>query len=277
MVFGARGIEEKRMRATVVLEASPRLTKTLKSLPARLEGMRRVENPVLDFGVGVNIPRLRDGLIELFREIEVAARENGCSAIPAKALQTASMAVGMAMGLGVSQLQGLYVAVNEIKLDPQAKPAEIDMRLSIAADDPVGLLRMAAAFVPPLARLELPQDGKRVRLPAAALPPGSPPVSLSLNGKFLDILVGTTDKKTVPMASKEPALWWSTLDGPRYYSTLGDAIGQAAMKFRKDGDSQETEQALVTMRAVERFAPIVSQRVYPDQRGLVMDFDIRYP
>ncbi len=277
MIFGAKEIKEKEVRSEVVLETTPGLAKTLQDIPAKLDGLEMAANPVIDFGVGLNIPRFRDALIDLLKQVGMAAKKSGCTAIPPDAMQKASMAIAMAMGMGITQLQGLYVAVNDITLDDQMKPSKVDARFSIAADDPVGLLRMAAAFVPPLADLELPEDGKQVPLPAGVLPPGMPPVSLARKGKFLNVVVGDGDAKTVPVDAAHPALLWGTLDGPRYYGALGGLIDRVRPKLAKGKDAERSEQALVALRTVEKFVPSVSQRIHPDSRGLVMDFDIRYP
>ena len=143
-----------------------------------------------------------------------AGDKAGCRAIQKKAMDEASMGIAMAMGFGLAQVKTLYVAIDDVKLGKNSQPEKASARFSLIADDPMGMVRMFSMFAPPLATLQVPDDGTSVPLPDGLLPPGMPPVSLTLKEKNLNIIMGDGKAAVTAMDTSNPALFWLTTDGP---------------------------------------------------------------
>ena len=258
----------------VVLKTTPQVSKSLMAIPSPLKDFEVSADPMLDFGFSANVPKLRDSLLSFMAFLGKTGEKTGCKAIRKKAMDEASMGIAMAMGMGITQVKTLYVAIDELKLGKKNQPENVSARFSLVADDPMGLVRMLSMFAPPLATIQVPDDGVPVPLPDGLLPAGMPPVNLSLEGKNLDIVMGEKALSRTMDASK-PALFWFTSDGPRYYSVFAQ-LAESAQPSEKIS-AKEQKQAADMMRLMGQYQPWMSLMTYPDERGVVVDITVRYP
>ena len=258
----------------VVLKTTSQVSNSLMAIPAPLKDFEASADPMLDFGFSANVPKLRDSLLSFMAFLGKTGEKTGCKAIRKKAMDEASMGIAMAMGMGITQVKTLYVAIDELKLGKKNQPENVSARFSLVADDPMGLVRMLSMFAPPLATIQVPDDGALVPLPDGLLPAGMPPVNLSLEGKNLDIVMGEKALSRTMDASK-PALFWFTSDGPRYYSLFAQ-LAESAPPSEKIS-AKEQKQAADMMRLMGQYQPWMSLMTYPDERGVVVDITVRYP
>ncbi len=274
IIMGVKSIQGRTINMEVVLKTTPEVSKSLMAIPAPLKDFEVSADPMLDFGFSANVPKLRDSLLSFMAFLGKTGEKTGCKAIRKKAMDEASMGIAMAMGMGITQVKTLYVAIDDLKLGKKNQPENVSARFSLVADDPMGLVRMLSMFAPPLASIQVPDDGTPVPLPDGLLPAGMPPVNLSLEGKNLDIVAGEKALSRTMDASK-PALFWFTSDGPRYYSLFAQLAESAPPT--KEMTPEEQKQAADMMRLMGRYQPWMSQMIYPDERGVVVDITVRYP
>ncbi len=274
VVMGVKSIQGRTINMEVVLKTTPQVSKSLMAIPAPLKNFEVSADPMVDFGFSANVPKLRDSLLSFMAFLGATGEKAGCKAIRKKAMDEASMGIAMAMGMGITQVKTLYVAIDELKLGKKSQPENVSARFSLVADDPMGLVRMLSMFAPPLATVQVPDDGTLVPLPDGLLPAGIPPVNISLKDKNLNIVMGDKAASTTMDASK-PALFWFTSDGPRYYSIFAQLMESAPPS--EEITPEEQKQAAEMMRLMGQYQPWMSQMMYPDERGIVMDITVRYP
>ena len=274
VVMGVKSIQGRTINMEIVLRTTPQVSKTLMAIPAPLKTFEVSADPMVDFGFSANVPKLRDSLLSFMAFLGATAEKAGCKAIRKKAMDEASMGIAMAMGMGITQVKTLYVSIDELKLGKKSQPENVSARFSLVADDPMGLVRMLSMFAPPLATIQVPDDGTSVPLPDGLLPAGIPPVNISLKDKNLNIVMGDKAASTTMDASK-PAFFWFTSDGPRYYSVFAQLMESAPSS--EEMTPAEQKQAVEMMRLMGQYQPWMSLMTYPDERGVVVDITVRYP
>jgi hypothetical protein len=274
VIMGVKSIKGRTINMEAVLKTTPEVAKILMAIPAPINGLEVSSNPMVDFGFSANVPKLRDSLLAFMAFLGKSGEQAGCEAIRKQAMDQASMGVAMAMGMGITQVKTLYFAVDELTLGKQGQLQKAEARFSLVADDPMGLVRMLSMFAPPLASLQIPDDGKPVPLPEGLLPAGSPPVNITLKGQRLTVVSGDGKAATRPMDTSRPALMWFTTDGPRYYGVAAQLVESTP---RAEESSAVDQQSVEMMRLMSRYQPWLSQVTYPDERGMVMEFTARYP
>ncbi len=274
IIMGIKSIQGRTINMEVVLKTTPEVSKRLMTIPAPVKTLEVSADPMVDFGFSADVPKLRDSLLSFMAFLGNTGEKAGCKAIRKKAMDQASMGIAMAMGMGITQVKTLYAAIDELKLGKKGQPENVSARFSLVADDPMGLVRMLSMFAPPLATIQVPDDGTSVPLPDGLLPAGVPPVNLTLKGKDLDIVMG--DKAaTKTMDASKPAFFWFTSDGPRYYSIFAQLMESAPPS--EEMTPEEQKQAVEMMRLMGQYQPWMSQMTYPDERGVVVDITVRYP
>lgn len=273
LIIGTRAIEGKRANVEMLMKMDKELAAVMKTLPASLDKMPVSQNPVFDLGLSLNIPAVRDNLLAFMTWLGEQGKSSGCEAIEADKLNEASVGIAMAMGMGLTQVKSVYFALNDIELDPATmQPSKLDARASVVADDPVGLVRMASMLAPPLAQMKMPKDGETITLGPDTLPPGTPPLTVGLDGKRLDVAIAGSSAASKMLPADKQALLWSTMDGPRYYEVFANLAKMAP----PSPDRPDAELGIELIEKMGKFQPSMTQTIYPDDRGLVFDLDITY-
>jgi len=275
VIMGVKSIQDRTINMEVVLKTTPEVSKRLMTIPAPLNALEVSTDPMVDVGFSANVPKLRDSLLAFMAFLGATGEKAGCQAIRKKAMDEASMGIAMAMGMGITQVKTLYVAIDDVKLGKNSQPEKASARFSLVADDPMGLVRMLSMFAPPLASIQVPDDGTVVPLPNGLLPPGSPAVNLSLKDQHLNAVIGDGKAATRAMDASKPVFFWFTTDGPRYYSIFAQLMESAPPS--EEMSAEEQKQAVEMMSLMGRYQPWMSQMTYPDERGIVVDITARYP
>ena len=275
IIMGVKSIQGRTINMEVVLKTTPEVSQALMAIPVPLKTLEVSADPMVDVGFSANVPKLRDSLLSFMAFLGATGEKAGCKAIRKKAMDEASMGIAMAMGMGITQVKTLYVAVDDVKLGKNSQPEKASARFSLVADDPMGLVRMLSMFAPPLASIQVPNDGSAVPLPDGLLPPGSPAVNLSLKDKNLNAVIGDGKAATRTMDASKPVFFWFTTDGPRYYSIFAQLMASAPPSGEMSAEEQK--QAVEMMNLMGRYQPWMSQMTYPDERGIVVDITARYP
>ncbi len=273
LVFGMKELSEKAIQYEVVVKTAPEVSTVLQGLPNKLTDMKQPINPIFTLGLNMNMPNLRNALTQYVNFLAASGEQHKCTAIDPVALRKSIGGLAMAMTMGASQFKSIFVALDKIELDDSGKPSKVEAFGTVAADDPMALLQMLAMVNPQFATLQLPDDGKPVKLPAGVIPAGpvSPELSLSRQGKLLNIFVGNDQMALEPISVKENTIFWNITDSKRYYGLMNKVIEQAP-----EAGGAETKDVMEVMNALGEFSGVVSQQIGFDKRGVVLDYSIKY-
>lgn len=273
LVFGTKQISEKAMQYEIVAKTSAEVSTVLQGLPNKLTGMQQPSNPIFALGINLNMPNVRGAMTQYVNFLAKSGEENKCPAIDPVALRKAVGGISMAMTMGASQFKSVFVALDKLDFDKEGKPSTIEAFGTVVADDPMALLQMLAMVNPAFATLQVPDDGKPVKLPAGMIPPGpvSPELSLSRQGKSLNVLVGNDQMALTPLNVKESTVLWNVTDSKRYYGLMNKAVQQSSQ-----GDDADTKNAMEMMDALGKLSGVMSQQMGFDKRGIVIDYSVQY-
>lgn len=273
LVFGTKEMTEKTVQYEVLAQTSTDISTVLQGLPNKLEGLQQPNNPIFSLGLNLNMPNVRGALSQYINFLAKSGEENKCAAIDPVSLRKAIGGLSMAMTMGAGQFKSVFVALDQIAFDDGGKPSKIEAFGTVVADDPMALLQMLAMVNPQFATLQVPDDGKPVKLPAGMLPPGpvAPELSLSRQGKSLNVLVGNDQMALAPLSVKESTVLWNVVDSKRYYGLINKAIEQSPQ-----GSDADTKNAMEMMNALGDMSGVMSQQIGFDQRGIVIDYKMQY-
>jgi len=273
LVFGTKQLSEKTVQYEFVVKTSADVSAVLQGLPNKLTGMQQPANPVISFGLNLNMPNVRGAITQYINFLAKSGEDHKCAAIDPMSLRKAVGSISMAMSMGASQFKSIFVALDKVEFDDSGKPSTIEAFGTVVADDPMALLQMLAMFNPQFATLKLPDNGKPVKLPAGVIPPGpiSPEVSLSRKGQSLNILVGNDQMALEPLSVKENTILWNVVDSKRYYGLMNEAVKQSPQ-----ADNTDTKNMLEMMSALGEFSGVISQQIGFDKRGIVIDYNVKY-
>jgi hypothetical protein len=273
LVFGMKELSEKAIQYEVVVKTAPEVSTVLQGLPNKLTDMKQPTNPIFTLGVNMNMPNLRNALTQYVNFLATSGEEHKCAAIDPVELRKSIGGLAMAMTMGASQFKSIFVALDNLELDDSGKPSKVEAFGTVAADDPMALLQMLAMVNPQFATLQLPDDGKPVKLPAGVIPAGpiSPELSLSRQGKLLNIFVGNDQMALEPISVKENTIFWNVTDSKRYYGLMNKVIEQTPKT-----EGAETKEVMDVMKALGEFSGVISQQIGFDKRGVVLDYSIKY-
>jgi hypothetical protein len=273
LVFGTKQLSEKSVQYEIVAKTSTEVSTVLQGLPNKLTGMQQPTNPVITFGLNLNMPNVRNAMTQYINFVAKSGEEHKCAAIDPIALRKAIGGLSMAMTMGASQFKSVFVALDKVEFDDNGKPSTVEAFGSVMADDPMALLQMLAMVNPQFATLQLPDDGKPVKLPKGIIPAGpiSPEISLSRQGKTLNVLIGNDQMALKPINVKDSTILWNVTDSKRYSSLMNQAVKQTPQA----GDA-DTKNMLEMMSALGEFSGVISQQIGFDKRGVVIDYNVTY-
>ena len=207
-VFGYERLDEKRVDMAYLLELSRDLVKDLRGMRAPVPGLiaRPNKGPLATLGLGVS-PTLAMDVLERrakalvnkpyrcpdLAEINRAARKIYTAVAPPRSPLWSSVSGGI-FRLDAIELPSSGPGGGQM---PKVKAACL-----LAADRPDALIEIAKGFVPGLAGMVLPKDGKPVLLPAGALLPGASPVYLARGAKAVAVSMGEGAQNLLPAMLK---------------------------------------------------------------------------
>lgn len=272
LVFGTKQLSEKIVQYEILIKTSAEVSTVLQSLPNKLTGLKQPTNPIITFGLNLNMPNVRTAITQYINFVAKSAEDNKCAAIDPMSLRKSVGGLSMAMTMGLGQLKSVSVALNKIEF-ADGKPSTVEALGTLVADDPMALLQMLAMVNPQFATLKVPNDGQPIKIPASLIPPSpiSPEISLSRKDQMLNVFVGNNQMALEPISVKENTILWSVMDGKRYYGLLNEVAKQSPQA--KDA---ETKDMLGMMNALGEFSGIASQQIGFDKRGIVIDYKVTY-
>ncbi|HHL19838.1 MAG TPA: hypothetical protein ENJ33_08890 [Thiothrix sp.] len=273
LVFGIKELSEKAIKYEVVVKTAPEVSTVLQGLPNKLTDMKQPTNPIFTLGVNMNMPNLRNALTQYVNFLATSGEEHKCAAINPVELRKSIGGLAMAMTMGASQFKSIFVALDNLELDNNGKPSKVEAFGTVVADDPMALLQMLAMVNPQFATLQLPDNGKPVKLPVGVIPAGlvSPELSLSRQGRLLNMFVGNDQMALEPISVKENTIFWNVTDSKRYYGLMNKVIEQAP-----ETKGEKTKEVMEVMNALGEFSGVMSQQIGFDKRGVVLDYSISY-
>lgn len=280
-VFGITALEKKTMNYEIALKTSPVISAALQAIPNQLTGMQKAEKPVFDFGLNINIGKLREGLTQYTNFLVKAAGEAKCDAVKPAAIRKAMGSFAMATMMGADQFKALYVSLNDFKMSADGKPEKIDALASVAADDPGALLQMLAMANPAFATLTLPKDGSAMKLPEGLIPPNptgiNPDLFLSQKDQLLTLMVGNDKPAVKPFTTTRPAFLWSTIDSKRYYNLLGNVMDKMPQdKGAIQGEQEKTKKTIEMLSKMSEISSVIYTEMGADDRGISINYSVEY-
>ena len=278
-VFGITALEKQSLNYEVVLKTSPVISAALQAIPNQLTGMQKAANPVFDFGLNINIGKLREGLSQYTNFLVKAAGEAKCDAVNPAAIRKAMGSFTMATMMGANQFKAFYVSLNDFKMNAEGKPEKLDLFASVVADNPGALLQMLAMVNPAFATLALPKDGSAIKLPEGLIPANptgvNPDLFLSQKEQLLTLMVGNDKPAVKPFKTDRPAFLWSTVDSKRYYSLLGNVLDKIP-KGKNAEQEKGAQQAIEMMSKMSEISSVVYTEMGADSRGVSINYSIEY-
>ena len=171
---------------------------------------RSANNKMMSFAYGVDVQKVAPLLNTLWTRFTKA--EFNCEHLlmaQEQAKANNPMAVAMMTGMAGS-LKGISVSLQGFSLseDANGQPSfdNLDAIVSVSADDAAGLFNTLKSFAPPLANVELPEDGSEIvvndMIPSPV--PLKSDIKLALKGKHLTLFTGEQGSKLAAnMANEE--------------------------------------------------------------------------
>lgn len=276
ILFGTKALAEKKMDYELLFKTSADVSSVLQGIANKTNISKRSENAIFDFGVNINFPKLRDALTQYSNFLIKSGKSNNCSAIQAAKIRKGMGGMAMVMNMGLSQFKSIYASISDVKMDDNNKPKDVEAMVSIGTDDPGGLIAMVGMMSPGLMGFQVPEDGSSVELPKGVIPSKGvplPPVYLSRSAKSLNIMVGNDKPEMKDYSSKTPEIMVFAMDGKRYYEKLSGilkTLPKAKVQTRKDEDAMKLIESMGGM------AGNMTQEIFADDRGLVMNYHVKY-
>ncbi len=203
--------------------------KTLRGyIPPHLRGPNN--NTLFGFGLGFNMDALLPFLTKTVQNILQTPYECAPLKDIKQKLATSNgmAAIGMASGM-LAGLQGISASVFNIdgSIDLASKKPDIkavDAMLTLSASNPQSFIMMAANFVPPLASLQIPNDGTAVNLPLPLPIPLTDTPKIAIKGKHIVAYIGKEARKQAEKldtsALEQHALLAFNIDHGQYLELL---------------------------------------------------------
>lgn len=282
VVFGTTEANAELYRTRVVAETSLPIGQALTKIAYPIAGVGRPNDAIFSLGVGIDVPQLRGGLRAAMRHL--AATGADCEWVDVQAIEQALPTMEMALGPMTAMFKGVYVELADLQLDDAAQlPPKVAARVLAEVDDPRGLFAFAGMLSPDLARLEVPADGSPVSVPAAFLPPGSPPLQVAIKGKSLALAAGADgDAMVRDLLETEPLSPAPMLSMTYNFERLGELMRtgseQVAMAAatRDDRSVEEIREDVNALADLYSAYSLMSMSIWANEKGLVIDQEVQF-
>ena len=242
-----------RLDALGVIEVNDNeLLSDLKSLRGYTpQHLHKVDgSTAFGLGLGFNMDALLPFLTKTFQNILQTPYE--CEPLMMMKQQLAasngSAAIGMVSGM-LATLQGVSASVFEIdgSFDMETKQPDIkniDAMLTLSAGNPQMFMMMMSSTVPPLASLQIPEDGTAIDLPLPLPIPLEESFKLAIKGNHIVAYIGNKGKQHADNLVNAPfesnSLFALNIDYGKYMKLLSIGANEAS----KDPENQENQKEL---------------------------------
>ena len=279
MVVGINNADENRMAVRAVWESSAPVAAQLQKLAAPVPGLGGPYEGLLAFGMGLNLPQLRNAIDALLHEVMSAG--SGCEWVDQAAVQAVIPQLNLALGPMTAGIKGFHLQIDDLEFDPDTlQPTQVRAGLLAAVDDPRGVFALGAMFDPQLANLRLPADGSFVDLPRTpGLDQHVPPIKVAIRDKALLLVAGNDgDAQGYPLftaVAASPAPLFAIDYGVyQLVQRFGDLMENAVVQLRNQGENEmadEIGEQVASFRLQADLFDRLQISVHANADGLVMD------
>ena len=279
MVMGVKSADRHQMVARGIWESSPPVAAYLQKLAAPVPGVGAAHNGLLAFGVGLDLPQLRNAIEALLRF--VSANGATCEWVDPDTLQAVMPQLNLALGPMTAGIKGFNLQIDDIVIDPQTlEPTDVRAGLLAAVDDPRGIFALGAMFNPALAAIEIPSDGSFVELPGElGLEQGTPPLKVAVRERALLLLAGGASADLAAKLVNAVAVTPSPLFAVDYgvhqlVERFGEVMERAVTDLGVQGEEEmaaELRDQLTSFRLQAQVFDRLRISVHASADGMVMD------
>ncbi len=257
-----------------MVETSPEVSTWLKKMAAPVPGLGVVDDVMFSFGLGINLPQLRDGLKAMLRNIQ----ENGksCEMVDQQAITRSMQSMDMMFNPMFAGIKGFNLMVKKVHLDPKTmQPDAVDVRMVLESTDPQGMFGMLGMVSASFTQVKLSNDGTPVELPVKDLSPMAPPAWAASKNTSLALMLGDAAPDgmdallDLPVAPTPP-LFAMAYDAQRVLDNVGPAL-KAAMASMPDANAKELESAYASLQNAASLYGRVSVQLTGTDAGLVFE------
>ncbi|WP_456447713.1 hypothetical protein [Thiolapillus sp.] len=257
--FGFTEATNNKYTIKGTVETSPAVAAWLKKMAAPVPGVGMDSNSMFSFGVGLDLPQVRDGLKAMMRSFI----ENGkdCEVVDKDALTQTMQGMDMMLNPMFAGIKGIDIAVNNFEIDPQSMtPKTVDAQLLVASVDPKGMFGMLGMLNPQFAQIDVPADGKPVKLPVETMAPMAPPTYAAIKGEVLALKLGDKapdgiDKLLDAPVAEIPPLLAISYNPGKVFNAVAPGLKNMMQSMQGD-DAEELKsayQSLETAAAVYKY------------------------
>jgi hypothetical protein len=194
LTIGAEEMSAQRMRVVTQLEIEAGLAGQVAVAVGAAPGSGDANVGVVDFSIAAPVLKLKDFWIA--RASAVAAKPYACASFASinDGFAESATKVDVTVPPPLSDLTGIRFVLSRFALGsaPGAVP-EIAGKLLMATSNPMAALAMAQLAMPALQKVKVTTDGTPVALPADALPPMVPAISVAMSDKAIALATGADD------------------------------------------------------------------------------------
>lgn len=171
---------------------------------------------------------------------------------------------------------GLQLVIDDFSLSADGQTPNGSGMLLLGSDNPQSLIGMAKGFVPQLAQLQVPTDGKAVALPTMpGSPPGLPPTFIAQSEKVLAISIGEPEEARLAKRLRLDPAWQPVISSSasgRVYEVIGRAIETAIADMPDNAEKRElSAQARIMIETQSRLFSRSDFVLEFSQRGIELE------
>lgn len=194
LTIGAEEMSAQRMRIVTQMEIEAGLAGQVAAAFGAAPGSGDANVGVVDFSIAAPVLKLKDFWI--VQASAVAKKPYACASLASinDGFAESATKVDVTVPPPLSDLTGIRFVLSRFALGsaPGAVP-EVAGKLLMATSNPTAALAMAQLAMPALQKVKVTTDGKPVALPADALPPMVPAISVAMSDKGLALATGADD------------------------------------------------------------------------------------
>ena len=269
--IGFSQLNQDHSLSSLILHTKPDVSKHLKRLSNLSKLKERVSNPLIEMELNLNATELTSALGALTNFIASSAQEHNCTQIQTTKLRQNVAMVTLSLAMGLEQVSEIYIALNDIEVSPQMVPAKISGIIQIVSKQPQALIAQLGMLSPSLANITFPKSGKTIDLKPllTMLPPSIDSLKASIKDNIISLYLGDKPKME-KYSPKAHTLMRIKIDEERYYALFSKFM-KKGMQNSKFSSPQQNEQTGSLIDMLYTSQNILQQRVFVDDRGLVID------
>lgn len=279
MVIGITAADEQQLAARAIWESSAAVSAHLQKLAAPVPGLGATYNGLVSFGMGIDLPQLRNAIDALLRAVIAAG--SSCEWVDPASLKAVMPQLNLALGPMTAGIKGFNLQLADLEIDPRTmQPTHLQAGLLAAVDDPRGVFALGAMFNPALANLQIPGDGSFVDLPQGmGLDQQTPPLKVAIQDKALVLVAGDDSAELAnallnAVAASPAPLFAVDYGVYQLVQRFGDMLDSATVQLGSQGEeemAEELREQLESFRQQARMFSRLRMSMHASPEGLVMD------